>query len=281
MKQQAGTVVYDSSLKSSKEVSHYLEKSSRAGKKMVIYEVSRHDMARVLAVLRREVEDEDPRVPHDFIVRSAVQDKLLRIECMEVILNDSTEETEKRPEYHFLAGDEKGTNMKEVLTLTSKRGINLQGEQKEALKRLEREGIYLDTKEKKLSLIVNQEKLETYFQEQLEKPVQEIMEELSEEEKDLCQKVFGRREFPLESAEKISNVESLYKAIPKSMQEEIAQADFIHSFTILKQETREKFFLNIQGKTSFSYLDLPLKAALTIHQNLQEDPWKSHPSASG
>ncbi|WP_068467434.1 zeta toxin family protein [Candidatus Protochlamydia phocaeensis] len=266
---QQGTIVYDSSLSRADDVKNYLQKCKEAGKKMVIYDVCRHDMARVLSVLKRDVGGDDPRIPPDFIIRSAIQDKLNRVECMRTILEDKTKEAALQPEYHFIGGDKEGWDTQEVLILSSNGDIQLK--QPEAKDRLLLEGIKLE--DNKLTFLSNEEELANYFQSQFEQPVKEVMQQLSLIEQAALFTEFQRRKLPLKTGD-ISDATSFYEALPASIQAVLPQKAVEEAFSSLTKEKREAFFKSLKTTPALSYLDLPLRAALIIHHNLQRDPWK-------
>jgi hypothetical protein len=272
IQKQEGTFVYDSSLGNPKDVEKYLESCKSSGKKMVVYDVARNDMARALSVLKRSVEGEDPRIPPDFIIRSAINDKMNRVKCMEVVLNDTTSETEMQPEYHFIGGDKQGWNTREVMVLGSNGKIELQPDAKE---RLALEGIEVLETDKTLRLTLDKASLEKFYNEQFERPVKEIIKELSSEEQ-ASLVVFRQRVFPIALREgKIENPTALYLALPEKIREAIPQKAFESAFESVGTEVRNAFFASIQSKEQFSYEDLPLKVALIIHQNVKTDPWKT------
>lgn len=270
IKKQEGTIVYDSSLSNPADISKYLQQCKDAGKKMVIYDVARNDMARALSVLKRPVDGEDPRIPPDFIIRSAINDKVNRVKCMEVVLKDTTENSTIQPEYHFIGGDKQGWNTEEVMVL----GPNGKMELKEhAEERLLLEGIEIHAEKKGLSLTINRESLTQQYNEQFERPVRDIKSELSNEEQTTLE-VFSKRSFNIDPENNIQNATELYLALPANVQEAIPQKAFEGAFNSISEDTRKDFFDSIQNKSHFSYEDLPLRVALSIHQNLKTDPWK-------
>jgi hypothetical protein len=144
IQQVKGDVVYDSSLSFSDDVQKYLDKSLAAGKRMVIYDVARNDMARVLSVLKRSVGGDDPRIPPDFIINSALTDKKNRVACMNVILNAEIKKGQKTPEYHFVGTNAQGWDTQEVMVLTPH---NIQKKHPEMIERLALEGIKIEVNE--------------------------------------------------------------------------------------------------------------------------------------
>ena len=270
IEKQQGTIVYDSSLKFASDVKSYLQKSQNVGKKMVIYDVARNDMARTLSVLKRDVEGDDPRIPPGFIIHSAIQDKLNRVECMYIVLNDASKNAAIQAEYHFMGGNQEGWDTQEVMVLGSNNAIEFKHE--EAKKLLFLEGIELDDNGQ-LHSLVNREKLTDYFEKQFELPVRIVMQQLSSTERQTLMSTFENRVIPLET-NAIHDAKDFYAALPARINDVLSDKAVVEAFSSLKPETREAFFMNLQGKKSLSYMDLPLRAALTIHQNLKRDPWR-------
>ena len=322
-----GTLVYDSSLSRPADISSYLKKSQQAKekKKVMVYDVARHDMARILAVLKREVGGDDPRVPPNFIINSAMNDKLHRVECMEVILNYPVEDGVPVPEYHFMCANDKGWNSEKMMVITPN---NIEEKHPEMRQRLAQEGIEID--QGKLRLTFDEDQLETYYTTQFERPVRSIMEDLSREENEIFFQVFSNRILiPNLSKVSIHGEASFYDALPGKIKQVLSESAFQGSFASLKEETRDHFFQTLKElpslqakvakaekhierlkqqrerlssgskgrvkkaslhtqieaqeqrltllknkmKTVVSYLDLPLRTALIIHQKLGGDPW--------
>jgi hypothetical protein len=271
VKTQPGTLVYDSSLSDPRDIAKYLADCKAAGKKMIVQDIARNDMARILAVLVRSIEGEDPRIPPDLIVESAIKDKMKRVECMNVVLNDNTVNPAIKPEYHFVAGDEQGWNAQEVMVLGPQGKIELKPG---AENRLKLEGIGINADEKGLHLILSEDELNRYYQAQLEKPVREIRQNLSAEEQ-AAFNVFGTRSFHIKHANgPIDNPRALYLSLPSTVRQSIPQKSFEGAFEAVGKEARESFFQSLQTQKRFTYNDLPLRTALIIHQNLRTDPWK-------
>lgn len=248
LQKQTGTVIYDSSLYKPEDVAGYLAKCKKAGKKMVIYDVARNDMARILSVLKRPVEGEDPRIPPHLIIESAIRDKVNRVKCMQIVLDDDTKVGSLRPEYHFISGDEQGWNAEEVMELGPEGTIVLKPGAEE---RLALEGIEFSGNT--LKLTVNEESLEKYYEEMFDRPVREIMAALSFEEQSTLG-VFQQRIFPTK----------LYDDLPKNIRDALPKKAF--------EDALEN--VDFSSKQFFTYEDLPLRAALSLHQHLKKDPWK-------
>lgn len=271
----SGTIAYDSSLSRPADVEDYLQKSQAAGKKMEIHDVARNDIARTLAVLRRDVSGEDPRIPPERIIESALLDKMNRVKCMEVILNDTTEDDSIKPVYHLYGSNSQGTDRKEILILSSKKHAELTLGQ-ESKNRLLLEGIKYDTENKKLLFDTKEDALKEFFKEKFKQPVSQLMEqELSDEEKEQCQETFSTRIFTIDQTQKIDSAESLYQALDQSVKNVISQSAFMKAFEPLGTEGCTAFFAAIKDKESISYLDLPLHTALAIHAQLKSDPWNA------
>jgi len=319
IKNLSGTAVYDSSLSSPEDIAGYLKKSKAAGKKMVIYSIERKEIARVLAVLAREFEGEDPRIPPDFIIRSAINDKLNRVACMNVVLeyNENVKE-EKAPEYRVYLGNRFGWDTQEVAVITPH---HIEKVHHEMEKRLALEGIKIDMDTQTIRYTKTREELESFFTNEFERPVKEIMKGLSRVESKKFFKTFGNRKLIADvSQSPIHDVESFYEALSDNIKEALPKKAFKQAFESLKPETHNSFFNSIQSEklqakinkqiahikyleqsvskrnkqrkreqlayskknlealeaqlhAPISYLDLPVRAALIINQNLLGDPW--------
>ena len=84
-----GTIVYDSALSNPSDLQKYISKAEGAkglGKKVIVYDVARLDVLRTLAVLKRPIDGEDPRIPPEDIISGAIASKLSRIDCMNKVL---------------------------------------------------------------------------------------------------------------------------------------------------------------------------------------------------
>lgn len=279
IKKQSGTVVYDSSLYDPNDIISYLEKSKQVNKKMVILDVTRLDIARILAVLKREVNGNDPRIPPDRIISSAIKDKMYRVKCMEVILNDQEKDDKIKPEYHFYCGDSEGWNTEKVMVLTSNQTINFSTtfSKKEIENRLALESIKLSEGGDKLFLDVDEEKLKVFYQDEFNKTVHEVMKNLSLDEKKIFTTVFSQRNLNLEEKRgEIKSAADFFDSLCSKFQNVISKQDFIKAFDSLEEKTQQQFFKSLDTTKALSYLDLPLGAALMIHQKLLSDPWKSN-----
>jgi hypothetical protein len=270
VKNVVGTVVYDSSLSRASDVTNYLNKSTSVDKKLVIYDIARNDMARCLQVLKRPIRGDDPRIPPEMVITSAIRDKLNRKNCMDVILNYKILEGKENiaPEYYFLSGNVKGSNREMVMKLTPQK-IDLSPNLEE---RLKLEGLRYNSETHSIETITSEIELKFFFEWQFQRPVKEILKELSEEEILKLSEIFSHRTFYFEGP--VKNTETFYQALPEKIKKSLPQNAIIEAFTSLSDETREKFFLSLVGAASISYMDLPLNAAFIIHQRLLSDPWQ-------
>lgn len=277
---QVGDVVYDSSLARATDVTSYLVKSQKANKKMVVYDIARNDMARVLSVLKRTVGGDDPRIGPDFIIKSALLDKVNRAECMQVVLNAKVKEGQEMiaPEYRFVGTDAKGWGTKEVMVIRPGSITQLDNEMKE---RLALEGIEINEENNAVHLIKSSEEYENYYKTQFDRPVKDLLAEIETSDVDgkgeynRLSGTFSGRSFDLVSSEEktITDTSSLYKSLPEKIKKALPEKALEEAFKSVGPNARKEFFAFIKDKTSFSYLDLPLSAALIINKNLQSDPW--------
>lgn len=267
----AGTCGYDSSLSRAGDLKGYLVKCEKSHKKMVVYEVAQNDMARALSVLKRPINGEDPRIPAEFFILGTIRDHLNRVECMKVVLDSKIKGEAVRPEYHFISADGRGANREEVMVLRSEQDIQFTARAKE---RLALVGIELQADEKSLKLNVNEAGLKKQFAEQFLRPVKEILAGLAENEQVELQQCFKGRIFQIDQPSRaVVDAGDLYSRLPANVRKALPQARFVEALGSLPDSERTKFFASIQNKSSFSYLDLPLKAAWTIHETLLFDPW--------
>ena len=270
IKDVTGTVVYDSSLSNPADIAQYLKKARAAGKKLVVCDVARADIARTLSILKREVAGEDPRIPPQFIVDSAIRDKLNRVDCMNIILNDKTTPGTEA-EYHYYSADAKGFNTEQVMILTSNQGIKTPNP--EMLSRLMLEGIDYDPGEKKFTMRLTREEVEGTFKREFSRSIISIVKELPLSEQADFIAPFDKRTLLRNVEETITDSASFYAALPERIKNALSEKVVVDAFNLIPPEDQAAFFTSLAGKEKVSYLDLPLVVALTIHQNLQNDPW--------
>lgn len=268
-----GMAVYDSSLSRPKDVHDYLQKCKAAQKKMVLYDVARLDVARILNVLKRDVHGDDPRIGPEFIIDSALLDKLNRVKCMEVILQDKTDVEAMKPEYHFYSGDSQGWNTESVMIIKPSQISMLNPAGEGADERLAIEGIESEAVGKTLKLVLTEDGLKAKYQAMFEKRVDQLMKELSSEERTILDEVFGSRSLVLNQVSKITDISSLYRATPASFRNALPESAFKAALESLQPDTLAEFLDRAKAKQEISYLDMPLRAALIINQNLQTSPW--------
>jgi hypothetical protein len=106
----------------------------------------------------------------------------------------------------------------------------------------------------------------------LEKPVKDVMTEISQEEKDSMRAIFESRKIVLES-KKISSPQEFYEALNPQFKRLISKQAIEDAFAKLKPETAQAFFKSLEANPCLTYLDLPLRTALAINYLLQGDPW--------
>lgn len=277
----AGTVVYDSSLSNPADLNSYIQKAIKADKKAVVVDVTRNDFARFLAVLKRSVTGEDPRIPIDFIINGTIRDKLQRFKCIqEVLLFDLKVDPRVTPEYRFLGGDEEGWNIEEVVRITPSK-LTFPSDpsaREEAIKRLALEGITYDEKTSEIITHLSEKTLRNQFNKQLNNTVTEVIAGISKEEGSICTEVFGNRPLTTTTLAKHSDdpsihIANFYDALDDKVKAAITKKEFLEAFKDLNPETLSKFSQKIDKGTPINYLDLPLRAALIINSKLKSDPW--------
>jgi len=270
-----GTVVYDSSLSRPDDLEHYIEAASEANKKVVVYDIARHDMARILSVLKRKVSGEDPRIPPDFIIEGAVRDKINRTSCMEVVIRSEDEDASTKPEYHFIGGNAQGWDTKEVMMLTPGTIELLE----DAPGRLQHEGLEYDPETNSLKSRHTEDSLRDYFATEFERTVSDIVNELSPKEQEMLIEEFTKRRLGIKLSEKDKITrDNFYSLLSRQMLGNLSEADVSKALDSVSESTLEDFFHKAEQKIKagepLTYMDLPLKVALILHQNLKKDPWE-------
>lgn len=269
IQQLQGTVAYDSSLRDPKDLISYMDKAEAAGKSITVNDVARYDMARILSVLARNVEGEDPRIPPSFIVHSAIGDKLRRHECMNAVLQSSSG---ARHSYDYYSADEQGWNTKKILTVTAGEITFHTSNEQEAHDLLALEGISYDADENKFILMQNKKELEAFFNEQLSKPVSEIMNTLSPQNQTELSTIFEGRKIKVNSfpRDPLNIYDCLdphtHSCISKEAFNSIIDKEPLNS----QAELLSLFQTAANTGVPLTYMELPLKTALLIHASLSK-----------
>lgn len=272
----SGTVSYDSTLTYVPGLKNFIQKAQSAGKKAVIYDITRKDTARFLSVLKRGVVGKDPRVPPKYLVSAAVLDKMGRVECMQIVLNSKPNKAGTDPEYHFIGSDKYGTNTEEVLHFGPGKIMMISPK---AAERLALEGIKVDPKTLEVSYLKDKKKMEEdyniYYELQMERPVDELLKELSGGIQQDLELVFASRvlAFANVSAGIMLTPDQLYEQLDPKVQKYVSKRNFVEAFERMKPAAYEALMKKIAQTHVISYLDLPLGVALHLHYTLRKDPW--------
>ena len=276
---KTGTISYDSSLSNPKDIESYIDKIKKSkrfklgasGNPAVlrIVDIARKDDARFLAVLRREVDGEDPRILPNRMKWASAYGKENRPNCINTVLN----EKELTVEYVFHSGDEKGWNTEKVATFSKEKREFTQGLEK----RMTDENIEWDEKTKTAKPIKKQEELQKEYNELFQKPVERIMDGLSEAENKINNECFSKRILldNLSQESDIKSIEDLYDLLLPVIKNALPKESFVEAFKDVRQEVVKVFLTGVKEKGKLTYLQLPLEAAAIIHAKLGENPWKS------
>jgi hypothetical protein len=275
IKNVSGTFVYDSSLSRPSDLRQYINQAEKSGKKVIVYDVARNDMARSLSVLKRKIGGVDPIIPLEFVKDATIRDKINRVGCMEVVLN-STRDPDSGPEYHFLGANAQGTDTREVLVL---RANNIIEKTAETQERLSLEGVHLDLETGKFIRTISEQSLEDRFAIQFARPVRELMSELSQEEREALTQVFSHRTLTPTTdiaPNQLLTPKSFYDSQDPTIKANISEKNFIEAFSQVSESSQQQFFTTLQEKIAqgspVTYEDLPFAVALTIHGNLAKQP---------
>lgn len=273
-----GTVVYDSSLNNPHDITGYIKKNKDSKRfnpalsplangqpVLKIYDVARKDEARFLAVLRRDFQGEDPRIPPHLIKLAAVKDKMNRLDCMKAVIN----ETGLNVEYNFMSGDSSGWNTDFVAKLQScRRPTQLK---QENIARLALEGFLPEsfvTGVPKSTL--SKEKVEADFDQIFQQPVYKIMQGLSPQENSQNEQVFSSRILLGSIVEPITAIEEIYPLLHPAFKAAIAKEAFEKAFEGIN---KADFLKDINEAKRLTYLELPFITAASIHCQLTTNPF--------
>lgn len=270
-----GTHAYDSSLSRPEDLSRYIAKAEKAGKKVLVIDVQRKDVARILSVLKRDVDGEDPRIPLKMIVEGAIRDKTKRIDCMREVLNHKPGKPELASEYHFIGADAAGWNSKKVAVIKpGKMELLEDGDE-----RLNLQGINYNAQDQILESLETEDTLKEYFNTTLQKSVRDLLVEISNEEREIMLKVFSFRIIPLQDLQGVMlNRNNFHSFLDPSFQKTWGPEALEHAFSQVPDKVIEEFLSTLTVKCEsglpISYLDFPLAVALELHQAIKTDPWK-------
>jgi hypothetical protein len=273
-----GTVAYDSSLSDPADIKNYIQKikeSKRYNKALSplaneqpvlkIYDLARKDEARFLAVLRREVQGEEPLIPPELIKRGAIKDKMNRLDCMKAVMN----ETGLNVEYNFISGDTAGWNTDFVAKIQScSRPIELK---KENISRLALEGFVPESfASGSLASVLTKEKVEANFDQIFQQPVYKIMQGLSLQENRENDYIFSNRILIDSIEQPIKSVRELYALLHPKVKVAIPKEAFEKAFEGINEAN---FLKDINEAKRLTYLELPFVTAAAIHCQLNSDPF--------
>ncbi|WP_067522263.1 hypothetical protein [Endozoicomonas ascidiicola] len=293
IKRPMGTIIYDSSLSSAGDVKDLSRKSSNAGKPLKVIDITRDDKARALAVLAREIDGEDPRIPLSFIEMGAERDRKQRPDCMNAILDSqqvTTIESKSTPKknrphtYEFHCADSLGADRQLVCTLKSGKSPiwNESLTKDEINTRLASQGIKFNTDTDRFEQLNPNEVWKDKLRDQLKKPVHELIQGLSDGEAKIRRACFSERSLPLKFNLYELTPRTLYTKLTADIRSKISVEAFEASFEPLSEQERidtlKLFQQPINTEISTTYLDLPAVVAIELHRAFRSTPecWKTN-----
>lgn len=290
-----GTIVYDSSLARSSDITGLISKSEAAQKSLKVVDIVRDDRARFLAVLARTVSGEDPRIPVSFLLSGASMDRAERCKCFNTVINskesivvDKIDKKEKTLShvYEFHCANQAGSDRQLLFTLhsdgTPDWNITKNMSMTNIEERLTSQGISYDGTTNQFMLIDSKENWREVMKEELRKPVSELVAGLSNEEGKIRTKQFSSRTITFDRAMSEVSIEALYEALPLSMTSAISLEGLSESFSVLDNNDLDntlKAFKECSqspdGK-GMSYMNIPTSLALEINRLLinRPDTWQ-------
>ena len=289
--QSLGTIVYDTSLSRADDVKDMVKRSEAAAKNLKVVDISRDDKARMLAVLARSVDGEDPRIPVEDLLIGASRDRVQRPACMNVVLESQKKELpdpdnkeRTRPvshSYELYCGDDKGGDRQKVVTLGSEGRLEWKLTEQERNHRLRLQGISFNTQTRRFECAVAEEDWHSHMTTELAKPVCELVAGLSDGEKAIREKQLTARTLGFIRPAADASLESLYDSLSLEITMAISLVDFQESFSVLSsddQSALQATMLDIsKSYGALSYMDLPAAFALELNSRLNDIPesWRA------
>lgn len=279
-----GTIIYDSSLSSVRDVKELIKKSEAAGKPLQIIDITRDDKARVLAVLARPVEGEDPRVPLHNILLGAERDRKERPACLNAILEEpgvTPKDGQKKTivhNYELHCSDAEAADSQLICTLNSGQSPKWNDKlaPEEINDRLSRQGIKFNTNTERFEAISSTENWQNELMKLLKQPVKMLVKDLSSKESQVRERNFSQRILPLTKDIPILTPANLYESLAPKIRSVLSSESFIRSFTPLEYEEQQDVIKKFQQSHDIgipvNYMDLPVVMAIELHKAFTQTP---------
>ena len=287
IKQQGvGTVIYDTSLSRPSDVYDLIQKADQANKPLKIVDVTRDDRARLLAVLARNIEGEDPRIPVSYLLDGAQRDREARSDCMNIFLmkslpeqTDSSEsEVRKAHTYEFHCGDDYGSDSKRLFTL--KQGEwpewNPELDHHNIDVRLLSQGLRFNDETGRFEATSKNEGWSVSLIRELQNPVRDLVSGLSDKEKEVRTKTFSARKLVLAKPMAEATLDEAYRSLSPELSDNLSKAAFNKSWVLLTPKVERDLLSRMKEASEkgevLSYMDLPAVMALQMNSQLRETP---------
>ena len=287
------TAVYDSSLSMEADVSSLLIRASRANKPLKIVDVTRKDIARILAILARGIEGVDPRPPLSYITFGAQRDRKERPKCMNIVLeSDKIEMTHLKSgeqsivphTYELYCGNAQGADSQLICVLKSGKlpEWNDKIDFTEIQSRLASEGIRFNVETSQFELVSSCENWQKKLVDTLKQPASLLIKGLSESEAENREKVFKSRILVFDKIPDLRTPSNLYECLIPEIRDAITAEAFIKSFDTLdfkrKQKVINQFISMYESGKHMSYMELPVTMAIELHKCFRFTPrcWRTN-----
>ncbi len=254
-------VAYDSSLSRPSDLKAYLEKAEKGQRVALVRDISRPDTLRMLTVLKRNVNGEDPRIPVRDVIAGAVRDKAGRAEVMNTLMK---RQTDSKHEYHLVCGGDDGSPFREVVQFLSDGTPPRISDPR----LLESQGVRWDEASRQFKALQTEGELKMTLETQMRRSVRETLADytgLSTRSSQDYETTFTKRillDTPLTGADP----HAWYTALSPRMRQAISESDFVAVMNTID-------FATLSGKQPITFMDLPLGAALDFNSRLRSNPW--------
>ncbi len=286
-RQGMGTIVYDTSLSRASDIENMIKKAVKAGKPFKVVDIARDDKARMLAVLGRKVDGEDPRIPASFLLAGAKRDRAGRAECLNTVLKSQksqhidkkTKETKELiHSYELYCGDSTGSDRQWLVTLKSSESPqwNPDLSKEEIEHRLASQGIRFNADSGLFELLNPSEDWSAVLHKELHKPTRELIGNLSEGEAAVRQKQLMGRTIQFVRPLASKSAEDAYYSLALPLTLTLPKEAFLDAFSVLDAEATQQLLNDMyeasKEEQPISYMDLPTLFALEFNRYLTATP---------
>ncbi|KEQ17689.1 hypothetical protein [Endozoicomonas numazuensis] len=282
-----GTIIYDTSLSRAKDIDTMIGKSVKAGKPFKVVDIARDDKARMLAVLGRRVDGDDPRIPAGFLLAGASRDRSGRAECLNTVLKSAkTLFTDKKTKqskelvhsYELHCADKTGSDRQWLVTLKSSESPewNPNLSKEEITNRLASQGICFNPASGLFESLNSAENWSEVMRKELHKPARTLIKNLSKAEADKRLQQFSGRTIQFDRPMAGKTTEDAYYSMPLHLTQCIPKSAFLDAFSAMEPDSAQQLINDMYETSiadhSISYMDMPVIFTLEFNRYLTSTP---------